>query len=131
MLPKRLYNKLLIGIVLLIFFVLLKPVYSQTCTSCPDDACPINCGETLIDRSTDTEEYFYFSLTSPEDVSIVMTPSSTVNYDLYVRWLADDCPTSFKWDCRPVLDVGIQEMCSRSNSQAGTYYRDRSIFFED
>jgi len=51
-----------------------------------------------------------------------MTPSSTVNYDLYVRWLADDCPTSFKWDCRPVLGLGIQEMCSRSNSQAGTYY---------
>jgi hypothetical protein len=118
MLVKRFHNKIFTSIFLFSFLVLIVPIYSQTCDSCPDQTCPINCGETLTDLSTGTQHYFNFNLTSTEDVSIVMTPSSGVNYNLYARWLENDCPSIYTWNCRPLTE---QETCS-ATLDAGTYY---------
>ncbi len=122
MTPKWVYPILFSIIVLLIVSVLLIPSSSQTCSSCPDGACPINCGETITNRETTISEYFYFTLTSDSDVNITMTPNSTVNYDLYVTWSPNVCPNEANKDCKPGEGTGVQEICQNSNLSTGTYY---------
>jgi len=93
----------------------------RECIPCPSGTCPIVCGDTLTAESTNTWEYFTFTLLSPTDVTITMTPEANVDYELYVKW-DGTCPSTSSWDCRPHNDRGAEEVCSYSNLPAGTYH---------
>ncbi|GAH90160.1 unnamed protein product [marine sediment metagenome] len=73
------------------------------------------------DCFTNSAEFFYFNILTPAKITIIMTPSPDVNYDLYTRWNSDKCPTTLNWDCRPVQNVGIPETCSFSDLPIGRY----------
>jgi len=80
----------------------------------------ISCEQTISGLSTDTQDYFTYTLDSSMDVTIRMTPQSGADYDLYTNWTGG-CPSIESWDCRPYNGTGVQENCSQSLS-AGNYY---------
>jgi flagellin-like protein len=103
---------------------------APSCSSCPSNTCQINCGNILLGRSTLTQEYFNFTLSSPRNVTITVTPDPVALFDLYLNWTAATCPTTNNWNCRPLRGTGVPQICSCPGTTcsyptalpAGTYY---------
>ena len=104
----------------LISFIFIEDVLSQTCNSCPS-SCSISCGQTLSGRSTSTQEYFNFTLSDSRTVTIKMTPSSGVDYHLYVSYTPNFCPSITNYNCPEHYGMGVPESCTY-NFPSGTYY---------
>lgn len=95
---------------------------SITCTpiSCSDQnhPCKIDCGKTKSDRSTNTEDYYTFKLTSKSNVTVKLYPTSNVDYELYVKWDKTK-PTIDKYDCKPQFGKGENEVCKIPDPDQG------------
>lgn len=89
------------------------------CSTC--GTCPILCDQTLLGRSTSTQEYFYFDISSTKNVKITLDPSEIVDYDLYTKW-DGTCVTIHDWDYKSSAGgLGTIETCQKWLT-AGTYH---------
>ncbi|MCX6821275.1 MAG: hypothetical protein NTW30_00705, partial [Candidatus Aenigmarchaeota archaeon] len=91
----------------------------KSCSN-PDDPCRIDCGKSKTDRSTNTQDYFTFRLSSDSKVTIKMFPSANVDYDLYVNW-DETIPTIDHADCEPTVGTGLREECKMPNQDISTF----------
>lgn len=86
------------------------------------EVTPIYPNQTIYNEFTDDRKYYKYTLPSEANVTITMTPHpATADYDLYVTW-DGTYPNLTAYDCRPYEEAGIEEVCTRSNLLAGTYY---------
>ena len=115
----RRYSILILFFLISIIFIN-KNVFSQGCNTCPS-SCQITCGQTLSGRTTNDKEYFNFTLSELKTVTITMTPSGAVDYNLYVKYTKDLCPSLSSYDCPVHYGMGIPETCTY-NFPAGSYY---------
>jgi len=86
-----------------------------------DQPCKIDCGKSKLGRSTNTRDYFMLKLTSKSSVRVSLTPTSNVDYDIYVNWDGKK-PTVDKYDCKSAFGEGEKEECNITSLEAGTYY---------
>jgi len=66
----------------------------------------------------------YYKVSTPTgkqcDITWTMTPDSSSDYDLYVKW-SGECPSTSSYDCRPYEIIGSQETCSVTGFMGTTY----------
>ena len=98
--------------------------HTECVDSCPPgDTCEIKCGQSFINLSTATSQYFKFTLNSPKHVYVKLDYSGFgVNYNLYTNWTTESCPLSSCTSlgcCGPELSGA--EQCDKE-LPSGTYY---------
>jgi len=86
----------------------------------PDHPCKIDCGKSKIGRSTNGKDYFTFNLNYKSNVTVKISLTSSVDYDLYFN--GGDIPTMDKYDCKSSSGKGEREECIMPNLNTGSYY---------
>jgi Na+-transporting methylmalonyl-CoA/oxaloacetate decarboxylase gamma subunit len=101
----------------------------STTVSCSDSnkPCKMDCGKVKTDRSTNTKDYYMFKIASKSNVTVVLSPTPKIDYDLYVNWDGTK-PAIDNYDCKSSFGMGEKEECRMPNQDVptplnpGSYY---------
>jgi hypothetical protein len=101
----------------------------STTVSCSDSnkPCKMDCGKVKTDRSTNTKDYYMFKIASKSNVTVVLSPTPKIDYDLYVNWDGTK-PAIDNYDCKSSFGMGEKEECRMPNQDvptplnSGSYY---------
>ena len=77
--------------------------------------------QSLTELSTAASLYFTYTLDLRMNIVIDISPSSSVDYDLYTKW-DGSLPTENDYDCASMDGMGVREACAMLNHAPGTYY---------
>jgi len=95
-------------------------IASQDCSD-SSNPCQIKCGDKINNRGNNvgSSDYYTFSTTATNDITVKLQPDSTADYDLYAN--SDWSDGSIDRVCSNNRE-GVMDLCSQSGLEAGTYY---------